>query len=102
MLSAPMVCDAHRFTTIVVFFAGTMSVLTIVVQGTTMPFVLNWLGITRKTPVQIQHLLLAAREVEEYADRKLSYLRVIISIMLCCLSGTDRFTWWSFGLSRQD
>ena len=58
------------------FFAGTMSVLTLLVQGTTMPAMLALLGVTKKTPVQIQHLLMAAKEVEEYADRNLSHLRV--------------------------
>ena len=65
-----------RYATIIVFFAGTMSVLTLLVQGTTMPAMLALLGVTKKTPVQIQHLLMAAKEVEEYADRNLSHLRV--------------------------
>jgi NhaP-type Na+/H+ or K+/H+ antiporter len=43
-----------RYATIIVFFAGTMSVLTILVQGTTMPMLLNLLGVTRKTPVQVR------------------------------------------------
>ena len=53
-----------------------MSVLTIIIQGSSMPWVLSWLGLTKKTPVQIQHLLMAAKEVEEYADRNLGHLRV--------------------------
>lgn len=40
-----------------------------------MPLALRLLGFMRKTPVQIQHLLIAAKEVEEYADRNLSHLK---------------------------
>lgn len=74
---------ACRYTTIVIFFTGTMSVLTIIVQGSTMPLVLSWLGLTKKTPVQIQHLLMAAKEVEEYADRNLAHLRVRSAASAC-------------------
>jgi hypothetical protein len=78
---------ACRYATIIVFFAGTMSVLTILIQGTTMPYLLSWLGVTKKTPVQIQHLLMAAKEVEEYADRNLAHLRV-----RCCFALLVRVT----------
>eukprot|EP00892_Ulva_mutabilis_P004618 jgi/Ulvmu1/2528/UM138_0033.1 len=63
------------FALIAVFFVGTMSIFTILVQGSTMPALLAFLGITRKTPVQMQHLLMAAKEVEEYANRNLSHLK---------------------------
>ena len=41
-----------RFALITVFFVGTMSILTILVQGATMPWLLYALRITKKTPVQ--------------------------------------------------
>jgi hypothetical protein len=56
-----------------------MAVLTIIVQGSTMPYLLGWLGTTRKTPVQTQHLLMAAKEVEEYATNKVFHLQVPLS-----------------------
>lgn len=65
-----------RFALIAVFFVGTMSIFTILVQGSTMPALLGVLGITRKTPVQMQHLLMAAKEVEDYANRNLAHLKV--------------------------
>lgn len=43
-----------------------------------MPYVLKWLGLIKKSPAQLQSLLLAAREVEEYADKHLQHLKV------CC------------------
>lgn len=67
----------RRFALIAVFFVGTMSIFTILVQGSTMPALLGALGITRKTPVQMQHLLMAAKEVEEYANRNLAHLKVL-------------------------
>lgn len=65
-----------RFATIVVFFTGTMAVMTIIIQGSSMPFVLKYLGLTKKSPAQLQSILLAAKEVEEYAEKHLQHLKV--------------------------
>jgi hypothetical protein len=64
-----------------VFFVGTMSVITILLQGSTISALLSYLGITKKTPVQLQHLLMAAKEVEEYANRNLGHLKVRMPLM---------------------
>lgn len=65
-----------------------MSIFTILVQGSSMPALLAFLGITRKTPVQMQHLLMAAKEVEEYANRNLSHLKVgpLSCLLHACLT----------------
>ena len=79
-----------RYATITVFFVGTMSVLTLLVQGTTMPRLLKLLGVTKKTPIQIQHLLLAAKEIEDYADRNLSHLKA--RARTCALVCNSKYT----------
>lgn len=41
-----------------------------------MPWVLAKLGLTKRSPAQLQSLLLAAKEVEEYAEKHLQHLKV--------------------------
>ena len=65
-----------RFAVQVVFLVGTMAVITILLQGSTMPQLLTFFRETAKTRPEIQGLLVLAKEVEELPDKHLMHLQV--------------------------
>ena len=54
---------------------GVIAVMTILINGGTMPMLLGWLAITRPSPEKVEVLISVIREVEEYGERHLEHLK---------------------------
>lgn len=48
--------EDQKFQSLVVFFMGSMAAATLIVNGTSMPFLLKYLGVVKPTPAKLEVL----------------------------------------------
>jgi len=60
-----------KFRALTIFYMGLIAALTLLVNGTSMPVILGWLGVTKPKPEKLEVLLHVVKGIEEIGDQEL-------------------------------